>query len=89
MTAKATRTKTAPAVIEQPTIESLLRFTPEEAFAQRLTTYKPSTLKKLAQRHQIRHHREGGVPTGRIYFTLADLAAITAAEQVAPLVLSA
>jgi hypothetical protein len=83
VTARSTR-KTAPTV-ESPTVESLRRFTPEQAVELGLTTYRPSTLRKYAQEYRIPHHREGGSPRGRIYFTLADLAALTAAEQVEPL----
>jgi hypothetical protein len=86
VTAKATRKATPQA---PPTIDSLRRFTPEQVVELGLTTYTAATLKKLAQRHQIRHHREGAVATGRIYFTLADLAANTAAEEFAPLSASA
>ncbi|MFI0718877.1 hypothetical protein [Streptomyces sp. NPDC021224] len=83
MTAKATRSKATPQAV--PTIESLRRYTPEQVVEMGLTTYTVATLKKLAQRHQIRHHREGAVATGRIYFTLADLQANTAAEEFTPL----
>jgi len=86
VTTKASRTAAPQAA--PPTIESLVRFTPEEAFAKKLTTYKPSTLRKRAQEYRIPHHREGGVPGGRIYFTLADLAAITDAERITPLALA-
>jgi hypothetical protein len=80
VTAKATRMQAAP-----PTIESLRRLTPELVVELGLTTYTVATLKKKAQRHEIKHHREGGVPTGRIYFTLSDLLANTEAEQFTPL----
>lgn len=88
MTAKATR-KAIPTQAAPPTIESLERLTPERVVELGLTTHTAGTLKKKAQRHQIHHHREGGVPTGRIYFTLDDCAKNTAAEAFGPVALSA
>lgn len=82
MTAKATRK--APPTAE-PTIQSLQRFTPERVVELGLSTHTVATLKKKAQKHEIHHHREGGVSTGRIYFTLDDLARNLATEQVTPL----
>lgn len=88
MTTKATR-KAVPPQAAPPTIESLRRFTPEQVVELGLTTYTVATLKKLAQRRQIHHHREGASPTGRIYFTLADLAQNDAAEKTPPLAIGA
>lgn len=87
MTAKATRKATPTEAA--PTIESLRRYTPEQVVELGLTTYTAATLKKKAQRHELRHHREGGVATGRIYFTLADIKANTEYEQFAPVALPA
>jgi hypothetical protein len=89
VTAKATRSKAIPTQAAPPTIESLQRLTPERVVELGLTTHTASTLKKKAQRHEIHHHREGGVATGRIYFTLDDCAKNTAAEQFGPVALSA
>lgn len=88
MTAKATR-KATPTKATPPTVESLQRLTPERVVDLGLTTHTVSTLKKKAQRWEIHHHREGGVPTGRIYFTLDDCAKNTAAEAFGPLAASA
>lgn len=89
MTAKATRKAAIPQQAAPPTIESLMRLTPERVVELGLTTHTASTLKKKAQRFELHHHREGGVPTGRIYFTLDDCAKNTAAESFSPLAVSA
>lgn len=65
---KAAATKSPEQIINE-----LRRFTPEQVVALGLTTYTVATLKKLAQRRQIHHHREGAAANGRIYFTLDDL----------------
>ena len=88
MTAKATRSQPAAQSAAQK-IETLRRFTPEQVVELGLTTYTVRTLKKLAQRRKIHHHREGSASRGRIYFTLDDLAKNNAKEQEPPIAIGA
>jgi hypothetical protein len=84
VTAKATR-KAPPSAAEQPSIESLQRFTPEQVVELGLTPYRLSTLKKKAQRREIFHHRDGE----KITFTREDLRRNAELGAAAPVAISA
>lgn len=83
MTAKATRKPPTPQ--SSVPIESLQRFTPEQAYELELMPYKPDTFRKKAQLRQVYHHRDGG----RITVTREDLRRNAELGQAAPLAIGA
>lgn len=85
MTAKATRSKATPTKPQQPSIESLQRFTPEQVEELGLSPYKAGTLRKKAQRRELFHHRDAE----KITFTREDLRRNAELGQTAPVAVGA